>query len=95
MPALMARRLAVALACFSLGVPAVAQTTYHHHHYRHHYRSCAAARRNRTTTGTVVGAVGGGVLGSALSHGSVGGVHLGAGAGAYTGHEVARNTARC
>ncbi|HEY2178208.1 MAG TPA: hypothetical protein VGH15_06460 [Caulobacteraceae bacterium] len=83
---------AVALASLSLALaPSVASARDHHHHhhyYRHYYRSC----RDHRNTGTVVGAVGGGLIGAAATHGSFGGTVLGAGAGAAAGHEVARHS---
>ena len=70
---------------------------HHHHYYRHqtHYRTCGADRRMRSNNGTVIGAVGGGVLGSALGGGKLGNVLLGAGAGAVAGHELGKRTTRC
>ncbi|MDE2112328.1 MAG: glycine zipper 2TM domain-containing protein [Alphaproteobacteria bacterium] len=43
------------------------------------------------TTGTVVGAVGGGLIGSALTHGNAVGVVGGAVAGGLAGNAIARN----
>lgn len=43
------------------------------------------------TTGTVVGAVGGGVIGSAVSHGSLGGVVAGAALGGLAGNAISRD----
>ena len=43
------------------------------------------------TTGTVVGAVGGGAIGSAVTHGSLGGVVAGAALGGLAGNSVARD----
>jgi outer membrane lipoprotein SlyB len=47
--------------------------------------------RDRRVGGTVIGAVAGGLLGNAVSHGGGRpvGTLLGAGAGAYAGHEIA------
>ena len=44
------------------------------------------------TTGTVIGAVGGGVFGSAVSHGNIGGVLAGAALGGLAGNAVARDS---
>lgn len=67
------------------------------HRYEHHasYRSCAAQHRRSANIGAVAGAIGGGIIGSALTHGRVGGTLLGAGAGAFTGHEIGKNVDRC
>lgn len=43
------------------------------------------------TTGTVLGAAGGGIIGSAVTHGSVGGVIGGAVLGGLAGNAVARS----
>ncbi len=67
----------------------------HGHRYHRHYRTCGADRRRRANNGTAIGAVSGGVLGSALGGGHVGNILLGAGAGAVAGHEIGRNTTRC
>src|SRR5215471_7950722 len=42
-------------------------------------------------TGTVLGAVGGGAIGSAVSHGSLGGVVAGAAVGGLAGNAVSRD----
>ena len=71
---------------------------YRHHHHRHYVRnedSCRNARRSSANTGTAVGAVGGGLLGAAASHGRLGGTLIGAGAGALVGHEVGKHNVRC
>ena len=43
------------------------------------------------TTGTVLGAVGGGAIGSAASHGSLGGVLAGAAIGGLAGNAISRD----
>jgi uncharacterized protein YcfJ len=43
------------------------------------------------TTGTVLGAVGGGAIGSAVSHGSLGGVVAGAVLGGLAGNAISRD----
>ena len=75
---------------------------HHRHHVRHrHYAyddsraRCEASRRHRANNGTVIGAVGGGILGSSLGGGRLGNTLLGAGAGAVAGHEIGRSTAHC
>jgi uncharacterized protein YcfJ len=42
-------------------------------------------------TGTILGAVGGGAIGSAVSHGSLGGVVVGAAAGGLAGNAISRD----
>jgi len=80
---------------------------YHHHHYYHHayygrsnyhhayYGSCSHERHRAGAIGAVTGAVGGGIIGSAITHGGAGGTLLGAGAGALTGNAIARNSHHC
>ena len=55
---------------------------------------CAAAAHDRRVTGTVVGALGGGLLGSAVAgHGSKGtGALVGAGLGAVVGNQLSRTS---
>ena len=43
----------------------------------------------RRLAGTAIGGVTGGLIGSAVSHGAVGGVLVGAGLGAFAGHQIA------
>jgi osmotically inducible lipoprotein OsmB len=50
-----------------------------------------ASCEGRKTTGTVLGAGGGGLLGSAVTHGSAVGVIGGAVVGGVAGHEIAAN----
>lgn len=64
---------------------------------RHRVLVCKASRSAKNT-GTVVGAVAGGLLGNAVSHGGgkTGGTLIGAGAGAVAGHQIAKhNNKRC
>ena len=71
---------------------------HHHHHYHHSARNddqCRDARRSSANTGTAVGAVGGGILGSTLGGGHFGNTLLGAGAGAVAGHEIGKHSVRC
>lgn len=58
---------------------------------RHRVKVCTKASTGHRNTGTVIGAVGGGLLGNALTHGKTGGTLIGAGAGAVAGHEIAKN----
>ena len=97
------RAMACALAaacCLALpGIPAQAHShRYHDYHHRYHYRHHRGYARDdhghclrfNRTTGTVAGAVGGGLLGNALV-GGTGGTLVGAAAGGVAGHELARN----
>ncbi len=88
----------------SLGLASVADTAgaqpyYHHYHHRYYhrtyYRNCGYERHRAGAIGAVAGAIGGGIIGSALTHGRAGGTLLGAGAGALTGNAIARNSHRC
>jgi uncharacterized protein YcfJ len=63
--------------------------------HRHRVLVCGASQHAKNT-GTVVGAVAGGLLGNAVSHGGgrTGGTLIGAGVGAVAGHEIARNNGK-
>ena len=83
-----------ALAVATTSVPTVTQAQQQHH--RHKVRVCRdVSSRGARNTGTVVGAVAGGLLGNALSHGGgkTGGTIIGAGAGAVAGHQIAKHNA--
>ncbi|HEX3918829.1 MAG TPA: hypothetical protein VHW60_15945 [Caulobacteraceae bacterium] len=87
--------LAAGLAA-ALGVPAVTGVASAHPRHHHRYvRHCRYERHRNTAFGAIAGTVGGGILGSVLSHGHAGGTLLGAGAGALTGSTLARNSTRC
>jgi hypothetical protein len=96
--------LSAALAA-SLGVTAApgAAGAYPHHYYHHayyhhayyHHRGCQAERHRSGAIGAVAGAIGGGIIGSRMTHGGGGGTLLGAGAGALTGNALARSTVHC
>jgi hypothetical protein len=75
---------------------------YHHHHHRYydqryyrHAGGCRYQTHRNGAIGAVAGAIGGGIIGSSITHGRAGGTLLGAGAGALTGSAIARNTTRC
>ena len=81
-----------ALMCSALAVtaalPTVAQAE------RHRVKVCRdVSSRGARNTGTVVGAVAGGLAGNALSHGGgkTGGTIIGAGLGAVAGHQIAKH----
>jgi len=81
-----------ALAVATTSVPTVAQAQHH----RHKVLVCRdVSTRGARNTGTVVGAVAGGLLGNSLAHGGgkTGGTLLGAGAGAVAGHQIAKHNA--
>jgi uncharacterized protein YcfJ len=85
---------ALALATSALAAaPVLAQAKPHHHH-RHRVEICDHAGRNARNTGTVVGAVAGGLLGNAVSHHSAGGTIVGAGVGAVAGHQIAKHNGK-
>jgi uncharacterized protein YcfJ len=77
------------LVCTALAVAAAPMTA--DAASRHRVKVCTKASSGHRNTGAVVGAVGGGLLGNALSHGGTGGTLVGAGAGAVAGHEIAKN----
>jgi uncharacterized protein YcfJ len=81
------------LMCSALAVATTSLPTIAHAE-RHKVRVCRdVSSRGSRNTGTVVGAVAGGLLGNALSHGGgkTGGTLLGAGAGAVAGHQIAKH----
>ena len=83
--ALMSSALAVATS-----VPTIAQAR---HHSGHKVWVCSGSSRGARNTGTVLGAVAGGLAGNALSSGGgkTGGTIIGAGVGAVAGHQIAKH----
>ena len=82
------------LVCSALAVAATALPTVADARDGHRVRVCRdVSSRGSRNTGTVVGAVAGGLLGNALSHGGgkTGGTIIGAGAGAVAGHQIAKH----
>ena len=90
---------ACALALATAIAPSAASARnyyYDNHHHRHyyshqrHYSSHGSGCHNRhATNGTIIGAIGGGLVGNAVSHGNrLPGTALGAGVGALAGHAV-------
>lgn len=63
--------------------------------HRHRVLVCGASQHAKNT-GTVVGAVAGGLLGNAVSSGGgrTGGTLIGAGVGAVAGHEIAKSNGK-
>jgi uncharacterized protein YcfJ len=76
--------LAAAMAIPTLAAPISAQAR----------TACEQRAHDRRVGGTVLGAVAGGLLGNALSHGGgrTGGTILGAGAGAVVGNQLSRTS---
>ena len=62
---------------------------------RHRVEVCKASKSAKNT-GTVVGALAGGLLGNAVSSGGgkTGGTLIGAGAGAVAGHQIAKHNSK-
>ena len=62
-------------------------------HY-HHYHSNAGCKRRAGNTGTIVGGLGGALVGNSVSHGGgkLGGALIGV--GAVAGHEIAKHNAQ-
>ncbi len=77
--------------------PAVAgpQGYYYYHHHHRYWHACRYQKHRAGAIGAVAGAIGGGIIGSAMTHGGAGGTLLGAGAGALTGNAVARGATHC
>jgi uncharacterized protein YcfJ len=101
------RRIVIAAGALSSALsltaaPGTAAAYVHRHHhgyvYRSSYRSnCEAEHHRSANTGTVIGAVGGGIIGSQLAApGSrTLGTVLGAGGGAVVGHQIGAHAHRC
>jgi uncharacterized protein YcfJ len=86
-----------ALVCSALAVATAVPTGAQAQHHRHKVWVCRNdSSRGSRNTGTVVGAVTGGLLGNALSHGGgrTGGTIIGAGVGAVAGHQIAKHNGR-
>jgi uncharacterized protein YcfJ len=85
-------KLFATLVCSALAMAVVAPTAAQAE--RHRVQVCRdVSSRGARNTGTVLGAVGGGLLGNALSHGGgkTGGTIIGAGVGAVAGHQIAKH----
>jgi uncharacterized protein YcfJ len=85
---------AAALAFSLLAAPGFSEARSHRHAAPvRHSSSCV---RHRSNNGTVIGAVGGGLLGHVVAgHGSrTAGTLVGAGVGAVAGHQIAKSRAR-
>ncbi len=88
------RKTILALAAAAVTLPALVAPTAadarHHTRYRGYAYSNQYCHRRSGTTGTIVGAVGGGLLGHALVGGTAGTL-IGAGAGALGGRAIEKN----
>lgn len=85
------RRLAaIGLAIAALALSGPAEARHHDRHYRNARDGHGHCLRFNKTTGTVAGAVGGGLLGNVIL-GGTGGTLVGAAAGGVAGHELAHN----
>jgi len=83
--------IALSVAGSTLSTAAEARHHYYRHYdSRHDHGSCL---RFNKTTGTVAGAVGGGLLGNVIAgHGNrTAGTLIGGAAGGFAGHELANN----
>ena len=81
----------MATAILGLGLASPAEARHHRRHHHHHSASGHGdCLRFNKATGTVAGAVGGGVLGNVLV-GGTGATLIGAAAGGVAGHELSRN----
>lgn len=88
---------ALVLATLGVALPEGASAhgyyRYHRYHHYRHYSDCRAARHRHATNGAIIGAIGGGIVGNAMSSGNRGpGTLLGAGVGALAGHEIGKNS---
>jgi outer membrane lipoprotein SlyB len=79
----------------ALGLAAVADSASAYPHHARYYRHCHYQKHRNGAIGAVSGAVGGGIIGGAMTHGSGPAVLLGAGAGALAGNALARHSTRC
>ena len=98
--------LSAAAMLASAAEPAAAYGRHHHYAYRNYRtsyrqdyasRDCWSEHHASANTGTVLGAIGGGIIGNQLAgHGSRGvGTVLGAGGGAVIGHQIGAHSHRC
>ena len=86
------RKTILAFAAASVALPALVAPTAadaRHRYYGRSYSNTYCHRRSGTT-GTIVGAVGGGLLGHAIVGGTAGTL-IGAGAGALGGRAIEKN----
>ncbi|WP_293370745.1 glycine zipper domain-containing protein [Phenylobacterium sp.] len=85
----MRNKLLATLVCSALAVTAAIPTAAMAE--RHKVQVCRdVSSRGARNTGTVLGAVGGGLIGNSVSKGG-GGALVGAGLGAVAGHQIAKH----
>ncbi len=86
---------ALTLAAAPIAASAQPRDDYRDHDHRHKVWICRDPHR-AANNGTVVGALGGALVGSALAgHGNkLGGALIGGGVGAVAGHQIAKNNAK-
>jgi len=88
--------MSATLVCSTLALAAAPMITAAQEHHRHQVTVCRdVSSRGARNTGTVIGAVAGGLLGNSLAHGGgkTGGTIIGAGTGAVVGHQYAKHNA--
>jgi len=79
------------LLCSALALSTAALPSLSQAQDQHRVRVCRnVSSHGARNTGTVLGAIGGGLIGNSLSKGG-GGALLGAGAGAVAGHQIAKH----
>jgi len=83
------------LACATAATAAAPMLAQAQEHRRHRVEVCSTSKGHRNT-GTVIGAVAGGLAGNALASGGgkTGGTLIGAGVGAVAGHEIAKHNGK-
>jgi outer membrane lipoprotein SlyB len=85
-----------AVASLATAVAVGPASAHPHHHRVYHYRhGCHVQSHRSGAIGAVAGAIGGGIIGSAITHGNGPSTLLGAGAGALAGHAIGKSSARC
>ena len=88
--------IAASAALLGAMIPPTLADAHPRHHYRHYRGSCAHERHSAATKGAIIGAVGGALIGNSLSPGNrLPGTLLGAGAGAYVGHQIGKHNSGC
>jgi uncharacterized protein YcfJ len=85
---ILAKTILAAAAVAAVSAPMAAEARP-----KHRELVCSNSVRRSANTGTVLGAVGGGLLGNAIGHNATGTI-VGAGAGAVAGHQIAKNRAQ-
>jgi outer membrane lipoprotein SlyB len=84
-----------AVAALATGGAIDAANAHSHHRVYQHRHNCHAQSHRSGAIGAVAGAIGGGIIGSAIAHGNGPSTLLGAGAGALAGHAIGKSSVRC